>query len=321
VILPASITAAVRQLEARLPETAPALVAVSGGRDSVLLLRLLLEAGFRRLIVCHLNHGLRGAESGQDAAWVRRLARKHGLLCEVEKIDVAAFAKKTRQSLETAGRAARYDFLARMAARHAAACVYLAHHADDQAETILANLCRGAGFKGLGGMRSESLAAGGLILVRPLLQVRRADIDAAVSALALSYREDSSNQRLDPRRNRLRHKVLPLLSQIFDRDTAPIIARAGAQAARDDECLTSIAASFPVAADIPISPELRALHPAILSRILASWLKDQHGIPGVDHDLVESAMAMLRPGGPAKINLPGGRHLRRRAKTLFVTPA
>jgi tRNA(Ile)-lysidine synthase len=311
----------VRYLEKKRPGAAPVLVAVSGGRDSVLLLHLLLQAGWRNLVVCHVNHGLRGAESGQDAAWVRRLARRHGLPCEVERVDVAALAKAARQSVETAGRTARYAFLSRIAGKYGAGLVCLAHHADDQAETILANLCRGAGFRGLGGMRRESRGEGGLCLLRPLLHVRRSDIDAAVAVLRLAYREDSSNRLLGPRRNRLRHKVLPLLNQIFDRDVAPIIARAGDQAARDDDCLTAMASAFAASAHLPILPELRALHPAILSRVLTSWLRERHQVPGVDHDLVDAAMAMLEPGGPAKINLPGGRHLRRRARTLFVTPA
>jgi tRNA(Ile)-lysidine synthase len=92
------------------------------------------------------------------------------------------------------------------------------------------------------------------------------------------------------------------------------------QAARDDECLTALAESFPAGRELAITAELRALHPAVLSRVVAHWLKVQLGLGGIDFEIVETAMTMLRPGGPAKINLPGDKHLRRRAKKLFVTP-
>lgn len=302
-------------------------MAISGGRDSVVLLHLLVSAGWRQLVVCHLNHGLRGRESGQDAAWVRRLAKHYDLPCEVEKVAVAGVAKSRRQSLETAGREVRYDFLSRMARKHGASRVFLAHHADDQAETILGNLCRGAGVGGLSGMKAEGPAANGLVLSRPLLQVRRSEIDDYVAAHGLSFREDSSNVRLDHRRNRLRHQVLPLLNQVFAREVAPIIARLGVQAARDDDCLREWAEAFlgqleqvSPEGSLAVTPELRHLHPALLSRVLGLWLKDRLGLPGIEFEDLEAAASMLHPGGPAKINLPGARHLRRRARALFVTP-
>jgi tRNA(Ile)-lysidine synthase len=154
------------------------MLAISGGRDSVALLHLLLEAGFTNLILCHLNHGLRGKESDGDAAFVRRLAMKHGLKCEIESEDVAALAEKHRISTETAAREARHAFLLRMAEKHDTWVVFLAHHAEDQAETILANLCRGSGLAGLAGMHAVQRLDSGLHLVRPLLQVRRNEIDA-----------------------------------------------------------------------------------------------------------------------------------------------
>jgi tRNA(Ile)-lysidine synthase len=207
-----------------------------------------------------------------------------------------------------------------MARKHGAAGVFVAHHVDDQAETILANLCRGAGLRGLGGMRAETALADGLLLLRPMLLVRRGEIDECVAGLGLAFREDSSNSSLRHRRNRVRHTALPLLNEVFERDVAPIIARTGVQAARDDDCLNTLAAAFPMAERLPITPELQRLHPAVLSRVLTQWLKSRLGLPGIDFEVVESAMSMLRPGGPAKINLASGRHLRRRAKQLFVTP-
>lgn len=287
------------------------------------LLRLMVSAGYSHLVLCHLNHGLRGRESGQDAAFVRRLAKRYDSVCEIEKVDVQAVAKAERISTELAARNVRYEFLYRMAEKHGASHIYLAHHADDQAETILANLCRGTGIGGLKGMLAETATQP--ILCRPLLQIQRTEIDAYIEAQQLSYREDSSNESLVHRRNRLRHEVLPLLNQVYDRDVAPIIARLGRQAGRDDDCLWQQALAFiqdeaAVAQDgsLLLSKQIRSLHPAVLSRILSHWLGGLLKVPGIESELLDSAMAMLQPGGPAKINLPGNRHLRRKAGRLWV---
>jgi tRNA(Ile)-lysidine synthase len=306
--------------------TAPALVAVSGGRDSVALLHWLLSQGHSPLIVCHLNHALRGRESGQDAAFVRRLAKKHGLPCEIRKADAAAYGKKRRMSVETAGRLLRHDFLGEMALKHSAQRIYLAHHADDQAETILAHLCRGAGLTGASGMAQETefISHGQRFqLVRPLLHWRRAEIDAYIREHRLTFREDSSNISRGPRRNRLRHEALPLLSQIFERDVAPILARCGQLAARDDAALWSFALHLSKEHLLPdgslkITATLKQEPPAILSRLLRWWLVESLKLYDLGHAEIEHALTMLQPGGPAKINLPGGHHLRRKAGRLWV---
>ncbi len=305
------------------PTKTNALLAISGGRDSVALLHLLFTAGHRQIILCHLNHGLRGRESGQDAAFVRRLAKQYGLPCEVEKTDVAALANQERISIETAGRNARYAFLRRMAIKHQASQLFLAHHADDQAETILAHLCRGAGMGGLRGMLEQSSTQP--VIVRPLLQVQRAAIDAYIREHGLVYREDSSNGSLSYQRNRLRLEILPLLNAVCQRDVAPLIARLGRLAGRDDEYLWQQVMDFlqkekPFADDgsLSLSSKLTALHPAVLSRLLSFWLVEKLAIPGIDSEIIESVLGMLRPGGVAKINLSGGRHLRRKAKRMWV---
>lgn len=303
----------------------PAMLAISGGRDSVALLHLLLEAGFTNLILCHLNHGLRGKESDGDAAFVKRLAKKLGLKCEIEVENVTALAKQRRISVETAAREARHAFLLRMAEKHDIWVVFLAHHAEDQAETILANLCRGSGLSGLAGMRLVQRLDSGLHLVRPLLHARRDEIDAFLKTKRIKFREDSSNRSPKHRRNRLRHEVLPLLNDVFVRDVSALIARLGVLADRDDDFLQQQAAAFLSAAgnlnedrSLPVTKELLALHPAVLSRVFALWLREVLELPGIEHDEIEAAMAMLSPDGPAKINLPHDRHLRRKARRLWV---
>lgn len=303
-----------------------ALVAISGGRDSVALLHWLLAQGHTGLILCHLNHSLRGRESGQDAAFVRRLGKKHGLPCEVRKVAVPAFARRQRQSVETAARELRYEFFKDMAVKHHAERIYLAHHADDQAETILANLCRGTGVHGLAGMKMETVlhhAEQRILLVRPLLKWRRSEIDRYITQHHLIYREDSSNQTHGPRRNRLRHQVLPLLDQIFAREVAPVIARLGEMAARDDDALCQSAQALVpghLAPDgsLRLTSTLVSAPPAVLSRLLRWWLVDHLALKEIGHSHVEQVQAMLLPGGPAKINLAGDLHLRRKARRLWV---
>jgi len=307
------------------PSAQPALLAISGGRDSVALLHLLVTTGRDRLILCHLNHSLRGRESGQDAAFVRRLAIAHDLPCEIEKINLPALAAQHGMSIETAAREARHHFLARMAVKHHASDVFMAHHADDQAETILANLCRGAGLQGLAGMRDQQWIGTHFKIIRPLLHWRRAEIDDYIKAHHLRFREDSSNTSPEHRRNRLRHELLPLLKDIFQRDVSPIIARLGAHAATDSDCLRQQAVEFFTANhllqpdhSLRITRALCSLHPALLSRVLSHWLRASLGLPSIESAEIESALTMLRPGGPAKINLPGGYHLRRKARHLRV---
>ncbi len=289
------------------------------------LLHLLREAGFTQLILCHLNHGLRGKESIGDAAFVRRLAKKHALKCEIETEDVAALAEKSRLSIETAAREARHAFLLRMAEKYDVWVVLLAHHAEDQAETIFANLCRGSGLAGLAGMHSVQRLDSGLHLVRPLLHVRRSEIDAYLKVRRYKFREDSSNTSPKHRRNRLRHEGLPLLNDIFARDVVPQVLRLGSLAEQDDDALQRQALAFLTAEgqvkddrSLVITPELLALHPAVSSRVFALWLREAWELPGIEHDIIEAAMDMLAPDGAAKINLPGDKHLRRKAKRMWV---
>ncbi len=320
-----AVPAILLNLPAVCDPTDPVLLAISGGRDSVALLHLLRDAGFTQLILCHLNHELRGKESIDDAAFVRRLAKKHALKCEIETEDVAALAEKSRTSTETAARDARHAFLLRMAEKYDVWVVLLAHHAEDQAETILANLCRGSGLAGLAGMHAVQRLDSGLHLVRPLLQARRGEIDAYLKSKRCKFREDSSNTSPKHRRNRLRHEAVPLLNDIFARDVVPQVLRLGALAEQDDDALQRQALAFLTAEgqmkedrSLLITPELLALHPAVSSRVFALWLREAWELPGIEHDVIDAAMSMLAPDGAAKINLPGDRHLRRKAKRMWV---
>ncbi len=293
------------------------LVAVSGGRDSVSLLEWLLAEGFRKLVVCHLNHGLRGRESGGDAAFVRRLAKRHGLEYEIEKTDVAKLARERKLSLEAAGRVARHEFFDRVAGRRRCRRVLLGHHADDQAETVLINLFRGSAR--LSGMRPISeIEVGGrrLELTRPLLAVPREEIDFYLAERHVAYRDDASNESDGFLRNRVRAELVPGLREIFGRDIRKAVTRAAEVAGAESELLDDLVADFELGETLSVS-KLRALHRALQRRVLHRWLCEQ-GVADVGFEEVERVRSMLSDDAVAKVNLPGDLHARRRAGSLFL---
>ena len=133
------------RLSRDFPREARYLIGVSGGRDSVALLHWLVNLGYRKLILCHLNHHLRGRSSLADARFVEKIAGKYRAELELESANVRAFATKRKMSIETAARDSRYSFFAKVAKRRRCHTIFLAHHADDLVETFLINLFRGAG--------------------------------------------------------------------------------------------------------------------------------------------------------------------------------
>lgn len=297
------------------------LVGVSGGADSVALLYLLVDAGYRNLVVCHLDHRLRGRASTEDAKFVRRLAESLGLGCEVAAADVTGLMEISNTSMETAARNARHEFFGQCACKHHCPRVILAHHADDQAETVLWNLLRGS--KGLKGMRAEQELTTGsgvkLELIRPLLGIRHAELVAWLKSQGHPWREDASNAQPVAVRNRLRNEVIPLLAEISDRDIVPALVR-GAADREDAEVLENWALDQAKVLDpqgrlhVPV---LRGLPVALRRAALWRFLRE-HGIGSLDRDLIERGLELLDVENPAVVNLPGGRWLRRRAGRLRV---
>lgn len=304
----------------RTPRGGRWLVGVSGGADSVAMLHLLLEAGFRNLIVCHLDHRLRGRASTEDARFVRRLAGNLGLNCEAGRIDVRARMAARGESLETAARNARHAFFAECAAKHRCRRILLAHHADDQAETVLWNLLRGS--HGLKGMRQEqeiTVAGVRLRLARPLLGVRHAGLVEWLRQHGHRWREDASNREPVAVRNRLRYEVFPLLAEISGRDAVAAFARGAADTAAREQLeheLLKQAVVIDPQGRLHL-PALRKLPPVMQRAALREFLID-HGIPEVDRALLERSMALLDKANPAVVNLPGGRRLRRREGRVWI---
>ena len=297
------------------------LVGVSGGADSVGLLHMLTQAGWRNLIVCHLDHRLRGRASTEDARVVRRLAGQLGLACEIGRTAVGERMKERKESMETAARNARHEFFSQCAVRHRCRRILLAHHADDQAETVLWNLLRGS--YGLKGMRQEqSISVGsGVVLqvIRPLLEVRHSEIAAWLTERGHRWREDASNLAPVAVRNRLRNEVFPLLAEISQRDAVAAFVRGAADAAaRDDSDNEAVAAACLLDPQGRLHlPALRKLPPVIQRAALRKFLLD-NGNAAVDRALLERVGALLDPAQPAVVNLAGGRRLRRREGRLWI---
>ena len=208
------------------------LVAVSGGADSVALLRALTAVqggGSGRIHAAHFNHHLRAAESDADQAFVVELCHGLGIACEVGHT-AGSLAEVPGTGLEEAARAARYDFFRQAAERLGARYLATAHTADDQAETILHRVIRGTGVAGLAGIARVRSLGPAVSLIRPLLGVRRGEVLAYLEELRQPYRRDSSNDDRRFTRNRLRRELLPLLASQYNAGVVEALLRLGSLA-------------------------------------------------------------------------------------------
>lgn len=304
---------------ALLSSEEPLLVAVSGGADSVALLHLLVERGYRELTVCHFDHQLRGAASQEDARFVEKLAFHLHLSCELGCEDVQARAKRHALSIETAAREARYEFFASVAFKKNVRTLLLAHHADDQVETCFFNYLRGTGSAGLAGMLPVSrrmIAQTELTLVRPLLSISKQELKKYLEERSLPFCHDASNESLFPTRNRLRHRLFPLLDEIVGSTYRNAILRTATILSAEDEYLESLAA--PWAASSSLNVETISIQPlALRRRVIHRWLRN-HDFCDVGFYEVELIGSLLNKDGPAKVNLPHDRHACRREGKIFL---
>ena len=296
----------------------PAVVGVSGGCDSVALFDLLRRAKFRHLIVAHFHHGLRGAAADRDAEFVRRFALKNKTPCVVARGQTRARAKKHRETIEEAARMLRRSFFARTARKYQAPRIFLAHHGGDVAETLLFHLARGSGPAGLASLRlAAPLEGAPTTLIRPLIGFTRAEIETYAAARKLDFCEDETNHSRAHTRNRLRHDVMPVLSKAIGFDSVPALARAAEILAAENDWIEELVADDARAVELDTRP-FRAMPLARQRRLLRAWLRLQAKIE-TDFATVERARHMaLSTTGPAKMNLPQGLHVRRRAGKIFI---
>jgi len=296
------------------------LIGVSGGMDSMSLLRMASEAGFSNMVVCHLNHGLRGKGSDGDARFVRGVAAKLCYPVEIGRVDLGSVAAETGHSLETAGRNARHEFFAECSRKHHCNRLLLAHHADDQAETVLWNLMRGSAMcRGMEVAKELRMGKRLIRVERPLLGVRKSDLAGWMRDRKYKWREDASNSVNDVVRNRLRNEALPLLCEIARRDVAPMLSRA---AMATDGWMEMMAWALEKAA---VRDPQGRLHLGVLRDLpefLRQWavvdLLRSHKIGNLSAALLERCSEILETSGPPCVNLPGAGRLRRRGGRIFV---
>ena len=210
-----------------IPAGAKVVVGVSGGADSVALLQALHQLGIP-VTVAHLNHQLRGEDSDADERFVRDLSNTLNLPVVVKSIDVRQLSENAGLSIEMAARQARHDFFHSISSslkpKVSSLLFALAHHADDQAETFILKLARGAGTEGLGGM-SWFQQMGDLRIIRPMLGIPRADIIRWLEENGFEWREDASNMDEAYLRNRVRHTILPMLEKELNPNIRETILR------------------------------------------------------------------------------------------------
>lgn len=210
-------------------------VAVSGGADSVCLLRVLLELREELgvvLSVAHFNHKIRGAEADADEEFVRNLARDFDLEFHSASADAPAYARNHRMSLETAARELRHDWFARLVGEGKCDKIATAHTQDDQAETVLMRVLRGAGTRGLAGISPWHRQKA---LIRPFLSATRREVEEYLAGLRQPWREDLSNQDLRHARNKIRHELLPLLKREYNPAIRQTLADLAEVAQADEE--------------------------------------------------------------------------------------
>lgn len=305
-----------------LPPGQPVLVAVSGGVDSMVLLHTLNALAQKtgwRITVAHFNHQLRGRSSDADKTLVRKTAAALKLSFVSERADVKSFAKKSGLSVEMAARKLRHEFFARAARERKISNVALAHHADDQVELFFLRLLRGAGGEGLAGMkwRSPSPADKKVTLVRPLLDLTKAELLVFARDNKISFREDATNAASDFLRNRIRNELLPLLQKKYQPGLAKSVLRLMEIVGAESETVGDLAADWRKQR----RPEFVNLSVAVQRRVLQSQLAAL-GLT-VDFDLIESLRQS--PGKAASVsrdifvsrNAAGTVNLKRRAPADF----
>lgn len=275
----ATFDSMLRQL---IPEPRGVLVAVSGGADSMALAHLLLRSQWLPLESMHwvhIHHGLRGEDAHADAEFVRSEGARLGVSVQVVEVDTQTCAREENLSIEMAARKLRFQALRDQALERGVHRVLLAHHFEDQVETLLMKWARGAAPGALGGMRNMS-SRDGLDLLRPLLGVHREALRDWLEAQGLPWREDRSNRDPAYLRNRVRHRLVPVMDEVFGPGWMDSLVRQGCIQSDDDEVLETRVADWITAQEqdqtLPVHG-LRLLPAALQRRILFRWMLDRFG--------------------------------------------
>lgn len=291
------------------------LAAISGGIDSMVLLHVLLElrdAGKLQFGVAHLNHQLRGHESDGDELLVQKTCRQYKITCITENADVNSISSEKNISTEMAAREARYDFFKQCSEKYGYNCIVMAHHANDQAETILMRLIRGASLTGLCGIRMVS-HMNGMKLIRPMLNITRSEIEKYAQANCIIWREDSSNQQVDYLRNKLRHNILPVLNELNPAFVKNIYKTSTALQA-DDDFIDKKACKLynsSVKNSLDFS-EIEKAEPSLQNRVIRKWLSLHIPINQIDNQTINKIHKLYNSDkANCSLELPGNLILRK----------
>ncbi len=312
------------------------LCAVSGGADSVAL-----TAGLCRLsdelrievVIAHLNHHLRGAESDADAEWVEAFGRQLGVPVVVRSLDVAGRAASHSETIEEAARHLRYSALIEIAIEHRCRAVATGHNADDLVETVLHHIVRGTGLTGLRGMPQTRLLTRGtdetsqeIQLVRPLLRVTRQEIAQWLTSAGFAHRTDATNADSAFTRNRIRNELLPLLERDFNPQVRKSLLSLATQASEVSDWLSEVATRLANAVRLDAQSTVLRIDADLLRAEPVCLVREALRILWQANDWPQQSMtfrhwqqlAELVPQSSGSLNLPGNVIARRRQKLLVL---
>ncbi len=290
------------------------LIGISGGPDSVALTRVLLdleESQRFSIGLAHLNHGLREEEALRDEVFVRKFAENHNLPLVVEYSDIKSMSKEKRLSLEEAGRNARYDFFKRAANTDGYTRIALGHNWDDHVELVLMNIIRGTGTRGLRGI--PPIRSGHII--RPLIQTPKTEILDYLNRIGQDFVTDSSNTDPAFLRNRVRHRLIPMLEKEFNPDIKTGLNRMSQILSMEDDFMTEqtdlafkTVVTKAEGSQITLSiSNLINLHPAIANRILRrSICQIKQNLKQISHTHLQDILSLIHTSESGKrLDLPG----------------
>lgn len=306
------------------------LVGLSGGPDSVCLLHAL--AGLKpacgiELFAAYIDHGLRPAEIPGEIDFCARLCRSLNIPLSVEAIDVGSAVKERGLNKQEAARELRYDALAKVASGLNAGKIALGHNADDQAETVVMRLIRGAGPSGMGGIPPVRKLPGGTCVIRPLIEIERAEIEEFLRGSGALFLTDSSNLNDHYLRNRIRHTIMPALRSI-NGNAAQSIARAS-DIFRDDEryfevmttktLMRMISRKTDSSIDLFLAP-METMDSAILRRVLRRAVDETKGLRGIGFTHIEDIVQLVKSGkSGSRLHIPKGIRVIKGYSTLIIT--
>jgi tRNA(Ile)-lysidine synthase len=307
------------------------LLAVSGGRDSMALLhgmvRLSSILKTPQIVVAHLDHGLRGDAGRNDAELVRSVCKSLDVPTVIAECAEGQLERASRGSLEEAARLARYEFLQTTARQHGTLLIATAHHAADQAETVLHNILRGTGLRGLRGIPERRHLSDSVELIRPMLTIRNDAISEYIQHYSIEFASDATNKDSRFTRNRIRHELLPLLAAEFNPGVQGSLLRLAEHAQDLLESLDAVAHSLLTEAVLERTPghcrlDVRRLNrhpePIVRHALMVLWIQQNWGRRDMSRDHWNRLTSLLLNSRPSSIDLPGSIRAELRSNLLVL---